>query len=56
MAMTPLMWFAGSSLPLSPSVPRIQDNLPVHTVAGIAVWLLFVAALVDVAERQRESR
>lgn len=47
LAVVPIAWFAGSSLPLSPPAPRIQDNELAHQVGGLGVWLLFLAALFD---------
>ena len=43
------MWFLGSSLPLSAAATRVQDNVLVHGLAGVAVWLLSVAVVRDVA-------
>lgn len=43
----PVAWFAGSSLPLVPPAARLQDNVWAHQVAGLAVWLLFIAAWAD---------
>ena len=43
------MWFLGSSLPLSAAATRVQDNALVHGLAGVAVWLLSVAVVRDVA-------
>lgn len=45
--LVPLVWFAGSDLPLSPPAPRIQDNALAHHVGGLAVWLMFLAALLE---------
>ena len=47
MVLVPLTWFAGSGLPLSPPAPRIQDNTLAHHVGGLAVWLMFVAVVLD---------
>jgi hypothetical protein len=43
----PILWFAGSSLPLMPPSARIQDNTWTHQMGGLAVWLVFVAAWID---------
>lgn len=43
----PFVWFLGSSLPLMPPAPRIQDNTWAHQVGGLAVWLLFIVPWVD---------
>lgn len=43
----PIVWLVGSSLPLTPAVPRIRDNTWAHQVGGLAVWLLFLAAWRD---------
>lgn len=43
----PVAWFAGSSLPLVPPAARLQDNDWAHQIAGVAVWLLFLAAWSD---------
>lgn len=42
------VWFLGSSLPLSAAATRVQDNVLVHGLAGVAVWLLSVAVVRDV--------
>ena len=43
------VWFLGSSLPLAAAATRVQDNALVHGLAGVAVWLLSVAVVRDVA-------
>lgn len=53
MGLVPFAWFAGSTLPLFPAVPRIQDNVLAHNVAGLAVWLLFLGALWGVVAQDR---
>lgn len=45
--LVPIMWFAGSDLPLSTPAPRIQDNALAHQVGGLAVWLMFLAVVLD---------
>lgn len=45
MAGVPVGWFAGSTLPLLPAAVRIGDNPTAHVIGGLAVWLLFLAAL-----------
>lgn len=49
----PVVWFAGSSLPLVPPAARVQDNIWAHQTAGLAVWLLFFATWL---ERTPEDR
>lgn len=45
--LVPVLWFVGSSAPLTPPAPRIQANTLAHMVGGLGVWLLFVAVLVE---------
>lgn len=52
-AAVPLAWFLGSSLPLYPPSTRLNDNLLAHQVGGLAIWVMFLAAVVEV--RPRES-
>lgn len=52
----PLVWLFGSSLPLSPPSPRLQDNVAAHQLGGLAIWLLFVAAWRDVSPLERSQR
>lgn len=47
LALIPVAWFTGSSLPLSPPVSRVADNLFVHHLAGVAIWLLFLTVWVE---------
>lgn len=51
----PFAWFLGSSLPLFPPSPRLNDNLLAHHVGGLAIWVLFLAAVVDVLSARRNS-
>lgn len=46
-AAIPLVWLLGSTLPLAPPVPRIQDNWVAHQLGGLAVWTLVCAAAAD---------
>src|SRR5690606_30155045 len=43
----PVVSFAVPTLPLSPPAVRIQENPLAHHVGGLAVWLMFLAALLD---------
>lgn len=45
----PLVWLLGSTLPLSPPSPRLQDNVAAHQLGGLALWMLFVASVHDVS-------
>lgn len=50
----PLVWFLGSSLPLYPPAPRLNDNLLAHQLGGLALWTLFLAACVEVVPRESD--
>jgi hypothetical protein len=49
----PLLWFAGASGDFNASAARIQQNVLAHQVGGLAVWLLTVAVLRDVAATRK---
>lgn len=47
MMLLPVAWFAGSVLPLFPPATRIQENSLAHQLGGLAMWLLFLAVVLD---------
>lgn len=51
----PVVWFLGSTLPLSPPSARLNDNVLAHQVGGLAVWTLFLAACAEVFSRESDS-
>lgn len=55
LAAVPAAWFLGSSLPLFPPAARLNDNLLAHHLGGLAVWTLFLAAIVEVTLREGEQ-
>lgn len=55
LALVPVAWFLGSSLPLFPPSLRLNDNLVAHQTGGLAIWTLFFAACVEVRSRERDS-
>ena len=55
LAAVPAAWFLGSSLPLFPPATRLNDNLLAHHLGGLAVWTLFLAAVVEVTHRDGDD-
>lgn len=55
LTLVPVLWFVGTGLPLTPPAARIQDNVLAHEVGGLAVWLLFLAVLLDRGDRPTPS-
>ena len=55
LVLVPIAWFLGSSLPLSPPSLRLNDNLVAHQLGGLAIWTLFLAACVEVRNRESDS-
>lgn len=49
----PVVWLLGSTLPLSPPSPRLQDNVAAHQLGGLAIWMLCVAAWRDISPLER---
>lgn len=49
----PVVWLLGSSLPLSPPTPRLQDNVAAHQLGGLAIWMLAVAVWRDISPLER---
>ena len=41
---TVVLWIFGSSLPLMPAGPRLNDNQLAHQCGGLAIWAIFLAA------------
>lgn len=54
-ALVPVTWFVGSSLPMWPPVTRLNDNILTHQVAGLAMWTIFLAALVEVRSHRGDD-
>lgn len=48
----PAVWFLGSSEPLFPPAPRIEDNAAAHQIGGAVVWLLALAVMTDHLRRE----
>lgn len=55
MALVPLAWFAGSTLPLWPPVTRLSDNVVSHQLGGLAVWVVFLAACLETGGEDRRE-
>lgn len=55
LVLVPVAWFQGSRVPLTSPGPRVLDNTLAHHVGGLAVWLLFLAALVEHHRRAYRS-
>jgi hypothetical protein len=51
----PIAWFLGSSLPLFPPASRLNDNVVAHHLGGLAVWVLFLAACVEVRTGEKDT-
>ncbi|WP_427383067.1 hypothetical protein [Janibacter sp. G56] len=51
----PVLWFLGSSVPLTPPATRISDNLVAHQAGGLAIWTLFLAAWVEVRSGESDA-
>lgn len=56
LALVPVAWFLGSSLPLFPPSLRLNDNLVAHQLGGLAIWTLFLAACVEIHPRESDSQ
>lgn len=54
LCLLPVVWFLGSSEPLFPPAPRIQDNPFAHQLGGAVLWLMALAVLTDL--RRSEER
>ncbi|MDN5715805.1 MAG: hypothetical protein L0G89_01080 [Janibacter sp.] len=54
-ALVPLLWFAGSTLPLDPPIPRIQANAAAHQAGGVAVWMLFLTVCFTLRPHEGSS-
>ncbi|KGN32687.1 hypothetical protein N802_17155 [Knoellia sinensis KCTC 19936] len=55
LAAIPVAWFLGSSLPLYPPAPRLNDNTLAHQLGGLAIWTLFLAACVEVNPEESDK-
>lgn len=55
LVLVPIAWFLGSSLPLFPPATRLNDNLLAHQLGGLAIWILFLAACVEVRPRESDA-
>ena len=55
LVLVPLAWFLGSALPLDPPAARLNDNLVAHHLGGLAVWVLFLAACVEVHQSEGDT-
>ncbi|GAA4121509.1 hypothetical protein GCM10022415_24370 [Knoellia locipacati] len=51
----PVAWFLGSSLPLYPPATRLNDNLVAHHIGGLAIWVHFLAACVEVRPGESDT-
>ncbi|WP_353953642.1 hypothetical protein V6K52_09605 [Knoellia sp. S7-12] len=52
----PVVWLLGSSIPLDSPSTRLQDNTAAHQLGGLAIWMLCVAAWLDISPLEREQR